>query len=158
VPSYSHLDRNSKIGLGVIITLGAFIFLYVLNKYYQKRCEQALQVQHVQPDIENQRASVFRKDSMLSSISGGRRGSSYHGSDTIGRRRRNSVTVVGHETPKQRERKWWGSVAAHGSAIRADAEVPSNVLLPQPKPVKSMPRAYDGEELNPDLLTERADE
>jgi hypothetical protein len=141
----SYLDWNSKVALGVIIALGAFISLYILYTYYQKRCEQALQAQHVQLDIESQWASISCKDSILSSINGGRRRSSYHGSDTIGRRRRNTITVVGYETPKQRERRWWGSLAAHGSAVKADAEVPLTVLSPQPRPVRSLPRPYGDE-------------
>lgn len=151
----SHFDRNSKIALGVIITLGAFMFLYVLLTYYQKCCEQALQAQHEQLDIESQRGSIFRRDSILSGISGSKRGSSYHGSDIIGRRRRDSVTVARYETPKQKERRWWGSLAAHGSAVKADAAVPLNVFPPQSRPVRSLPRAYDDEGESPGMWTER---
>jgi len=80
----------------------------------------------------------------------------YHGNDTIGRRRRrNTITVVGYETPKQRERRWWGSLAAHGSAVKADAEVPLIVLSPQPRPVRSLPKAYDDEGRSPGMWTER---
>lgn len=144
----THLDRNSKIAIGVIITLVVYIFSYIIHTYFQKRREQALQVQHIQPDIESQRTVFSQRNSILGSISGGRWRSSYHDSNTIGKRRRLSVTIV-NETPKQREKRWWGSVAAHGSAVKADAEVPLHSQPSYPKPVRSLPKAYDDEGESP---------
>jgi hypothetical protein len=152
----SRLDRDSVIALGLITSLATFIILYVvLNKYIRRR-EQALRSLQVQPDIESQRQSIFRKLSMLSSAGGGRRSSSYHGSDTRGRRRRSSDTVVAQETPMQREKRWWGSVAAHGSAVKADAEVRFPVLPPKPRPVRSLPSFYDNEGGSPGTWMENA--
>jgi hypothetical protein len=152
----SRLDRESVIALGLIIALAAFVSLYVIQNKYIKRREQALRSLQVQPDIESQRQSIFRKLSMLSSAGGGRRNSSYHGSDTRGRRRGSSDTVVAQETPMQREKRWWGSVAAHGSAVKADAEIGFPVLPPKPRPVRSLPRSYDNEGGSPGTWRENA--
>jgi hypothetical protein len=152
----SHLDRESIIALGLIITLATFIVLFVIQNKYIKRHEQALRSLQVQPDVESQRQSIFRKFSMLSSAGGGRRSSSYHGSDTRGRRRRSSDTVVAQETPMQREKRWWGSVAAHGSAVKADAEVRFPVLPHKPRTARSLPRAFGNEGESPGTWRENA--
>lgn len=145
----THMGRNSLVALGVIIALVIGIALHYIYMQLRHARQRALQNQHTQ-DIERQPSIFSRKDSIWSafSISRSRSGST-----------RSSTSLPASETPAQRERRWWGSVAAHGSTIRADRE--GEVFQPSiPSPRSNdAPGLYAGSGYDWDALkaTERLD-
>jgi len=138
IPQYTTADsakadaRNSSIALGVIVTLFLTSLIYwAYIRLHRRRYTNHLHNIAAQNYSARAWQPIERKSSRWSSISWGGSG-------------RSSVALV-NETPAQRERRWWGSVAAHGSTSKADA----NIEVREPEPVVT--RACDEE--SPEMYT-----
>ena len=142
------LDRDSAVALGVLLILILVAIIWVAHTRIKHRrarrhFEQPASSEPRMGILQTRIFRVDRKESQQPSEAWPRR---FTEEDTYGDRRASVATLPRYESRRmsamrgmsqvERDRRWWGSVAAHGSTARADRDEEELPPLP-PSPTLS---------------------
>ncbi|KAF2687859.1 hypothetical protein K458DRAFT_385429 [Lentithecium fluviatile CBS 122367] len=153
-PHLSALDRDSAVALGVLLLLILIAIIWVMHTRIKRRRERNRDLEHLpltDPRMGIYQTRIFRvdrKDSRQTS-------QAWPGpfTDFTGEDRRASIATLPRYEPRRmsgiramsqarRDRRWWGSVAAHGSTASADRDEQHLPPLPPSPTLSSL--SYDG--------------